>query len=68
STLHLAAKWGFNSIQLLAIDSLTTTAILVDKIVLGRRYGISDWLPGAYKAVCTRTDSLAVEEGLKLGV
>ncbi|KZP03808.1 hypothetical protein FIBSPDRAFT_1055074 [Athelia psychrophila] len=50
STLHLAAKWGFNSIQLLAIDSLTTTAILVDKIVLGRRYGISDWLPGAYKA------------------
>ncbi|KZP05983.1 hypothetical protein FIBSPDRAFT_805333 [Athelia psychrophila] len=68
SILHFAAKWGFESIQLLAIDSLTATAIPVDKIVLGRRYGISDWLPGAYEAVCTRADPLTVEEGMKLGV
>ncbi|KZP28658.1 hypothetical protein FIBSPDRAFT_817073 [Athelia psychrophila] len=68
SILHLAAKWGFESIQLLAIDKLTATAIPVDKIVLGRRYGISDWLPGAYEAVCTRADPLTVEEGMKLGV
>ncbi|KZP28774.1 hypothetical protein FIBSPDRAFT_947595 [Athelia psychrophila] len=68
SILHLAAKWGFESIQLLAIDNLTATAIPVDKIVLGRRYGISDWLPGAYEAVCTRADPLTVEEGVKLGV
>ncbi|KZP22519.1 hypothetical protein FIBSPDRAFT_859566 [Athelia psychrophila] len=68
SVLHLSAKWGFESIQLLAIDKLTTTAIPVDKIVLGRRYGISDWLPGAYEAVCTRADPLTVEEGMKLGV
>ncbi|KZP17916.1 hypothetical protein FIBSPDRAFT_659092, partial [Athelia psychrophila] len=68
SVLHLAAKWGFESIQLLAIDNLATTAIPVDKIVLGRRYGISDWLRGAYEAVCTRVDPLTVEEGMKLGV
>ncbi|KZP05980.1 hypothetical protein FIBSPDRAFT_940208 [Athelia psychrophila] len=68
SILHLAAKWGFESIQFLAIDSLTATAIPVDKIVLGRRYSISDWLPGAYEAVCTRADPLTVEEGMKLGV
>ncbi|KZP04645.1 hypothetical protein FIBSPDRAFT_878285 [Athelia psychrophila] len=68
SVLHLAAKWGFESIQLLAIDNLAATAIPVDKIVLGRRYGISDWLPGAYEAVCTRADPLTVEEGMKLGV
>ncbi|KZP04949.1 hypothetical protein FIBSPDRAFT_666410, partial [Athelia psychrophila] len=68
SILHLAAKWGFESIQLLAIDSLTASAIPVDKIVLGRRYGISDWLPGAYEAVCTRANPLTVEEGMKLGV
>ncbi|KZP17559.1 hypothetical protein FIBSPDRAFT_830342 [Athelia psychrophila] len=68
SVLHLAAKWGFESIQLLAIDKLTATAIHIDKIVLGRRYGISDWLPGAYEAVCTRADPLTVEEGMKLGV
>ncbi|KZP05989.1 hypothetical protein FIBSPDRAFT_1053788 [Athelia psychrophila] len=53
SVLHLAAKWGFESIQLLAVDKLTATAIPVDKIVLGRRYGISDWLPGAYEAMVT---------------
>ncbi|KZP28772.1 hypothetical protein FIBSPDRAFT_779706 [Athelia psychrophila] len=68
SVLHLAAKWGFESIQLLAIDKLTATALAVDKIVLGRRYGISDWLPRAYKAICTRADPLTVEEGMKLGV
>ncbi|KZP28654.1 hypothetical protein FIBSPDRAFT_947479 [Athelia psychrophila] len=68
SILHLAAKWVFESIQLLAIDNLTATAIPVDKIVLGRRYGISDWLPGSYEAVCTRADPLTVEEGMKLGV
>ncbi|KZP11399.1 hypothetical protein FIBSPDRAFT_800245, partial [Athelia psychrophila] len=68
SVLHLAAKWGFESIQFLAIDNLTASAIPVDKIVLGRRYGISDWLPGAYEAVCTRADPLTVEEGMKLGM
>ncbi|KZP10909.1 hypothetical protein FIBSPDRAFT_757464, partial [Athelia psychrophila] len=68
SILHLAAKWGFESIQLLAIDNLTASAIPVDKIVLGRRYGISDWLPGAYEAVCSRADPLTIEEGMKLGM
>ncbi|KZP11872.1 hypothetical protein FIBSPDRAFT_870900, partial [Athelia psychrophila] len=68
SILHLAAKWGFENIKLLAIDSLTAHAIPIDKIVLGRRYGITDWLPGAYEAVCIRADPLTLEEGTKLGV
>ncbi|KZP24170.1 hypothetical protein FIBSPDRAFT_857623 [Athelia psychrophila] len=68
SILHLAAKWGFANIKLLAIDNLTANATPIDKIVLGRRYSIVDWLPGAYEAVCTRVDPLTVEEGMKLGV
>ncbi|KAF7981392.1 hypothetical protein HWV62_33887 [Athelia sp. TMB] len=68
SILHLAAKWEFESIKLLAIDNLTANAVPVDKIVLGRRYGIVEWLPGAYQAVCTREDSLTLQEGMKLGV
>ncbi|KZP10923.1 hypothetical protein FIBSPDRAFT_757477, partial [Athelia psychrophila] len=68
SILHLAAKWGFESIQLLAIDNLAASAIPVDKIVLGRRYGVWDWLPAAYEAVCTRADPLTIEEGMKLGM
>ncbi|KZP11845.1 hypothetical protein FIBSPDRAFT_799817, partial [Athelia psychrophila] len=68
SILHLAAKWGFENIKLLATDNLTANATPIDKIVLGRRYGIIDWLSGAYEAVCTRADPLTVEEGMKLGV
>ncbi|KAF7979223.1 hypothetical protein HWV62_43178 [Athelia sp. TMB] len=67
SILLLADKWGFESIRLLAIDCLATAAP-VDKIVLGRRYRIAAWLPGAYNAVCTREAPLTVEEGIRLGV
>ncbi|KAF7981377.1 hypothetical protein HWV62_33857 [Athelia sp. TMB] len=68
SILHLSAKWGLESIKLLAIDRLTAHADPIDKIVLGRRYGIDDWLPGAYEAVCMRADPLTVKEGMKLGM
>ncbi|KZP15366.1 hypothetical protein FIBSPDRAFT_750398 [Athelia psychrophila] len=66
--LHLAAKWDFANIKLLAIDNLTDNATPIDKIVLGRRYGITDWLPGAYEAACTRADPLTLKEGMRLGV
>lgn len=52
--LYLAAKWEFENIRFLAIDSLTAHALPIDKIVLGCRYGITEWLPGAYEVVCTR--------------
>lgn len=68
SILHLAEKWGFESITLLAIDNLIVHATPIDKIVLGRRHGLTDWLPAAYEAVCTRFDPLTVEEGMKLGM
>lgn len=68
SILHLAAKWEFENIKLLAIDNLTAHAAPIDKIILGKRYGITEWLPSAYKAVCTRADPLTVEEGMKLGI
>ncbi|KAF7981366.1 hypothetical protein HWV62_33835 [Athelia sp. TMB] len=68
SILHLSAKWGFESIKLLAIDRLTAYAAPIDKIVLGRRYGIDDWLPSSYEAVCMRVDPLTMEEGMKLGL
>lgn len=68
SILHLAAKWNFENIKLLAIDNLTAHAAPIDKIVLGKRYGITEWLPSAYETVCTRADPLTVEEGMKLGI
>lgn len=54
--------------KLLSIHRLSFTASPIDKIVLGRRYNISEWLGGAYEAVCTRSDPLTVEEGIRLGV
>lgn len=68
SILHLAEKWGFENLTLLAIDNLIVHASPIDKIVLGRRYGIKEWLPAAFEAVCTRADPLTVEEGTKLGM
>lgn len=68
SILYLAEKWGFENITFLAIDNLIVHATPIDKIVLGRRHGIVEWLPAAYEAVCTRVDPLTVEEGIKLGV
>lgn len=68
SILHLAEKWGFENITLLAIDNLIVHATPIDKIVLSRRHGITNWLPAAYEAVCTRADPLTLEEGMKLGM
>ncbi|KAF7974436.1 hypothetical protein HWV62_12164 [Athelia sp. TMB] len=68
AVLHLAAAYGLASIRLLAIDHLAALAAAIDKIVLGRRYGVPAWLPAAYEAVCTRADPLSVQEGLRLGV
>ncbi|KAF7972346.1 hypothetical protein HWV62_18118 [Athelia sp. TMB] len=68
AVLHLAAAYGLASIRLLAIDHLAALAAPIDKIVLGRRYGVPEWLPAAYEAVCTRADPLTVQEGMRLGV
>lgn len=66
--LGVAAKWNFKSIRALAIRQLDSIASPVDKIVLGRKYEIVDWLSDAYKAVCMREDALSIEEGVRLGM
>lgn len=68
SILELAARWGFESIKLLAIEHLAQYDSPIDKIVLGRKYGIVEWLGGAYEAVCRRNGPLTHEEGIRLGM
>ncbi|KZP03185.1 hypothetical protein FIBSPDRAFT_769308 [Athelia psychrophila] len=68
SILHLAARWGFESIQQLAINHLSESASAIEKIALGRRYGIDHWLCDAYEIICSRTDPLTLEEGMMLGM
>jgi hypothetical protein len=68
SVLHIASEWGFASIRRLAIRELVPLTSPIDKIAIGLRYDIYDWLLDAYVAVCTRTNSLTEDEGEKLGV
>ena len=62
SILHLAHRWGFESIKQLAITKLSVTAPGIEKIALGRSYGIDHWLCAAYQAVCIREDPPSLNE------
>jgi hypothetical protein len=68
SILDLSMRWGFESIQSLATEHLTLLASPIDKIVLGRKYHITEWLQNAYRTVCQREHTLTLEEGLRLGM
>jgi hypothetical protein len=40
----------------------------IDKIVLGRKHDIEEWLGDAYEAVCVRDEPLTLEDGMRLGM
>ena len=64
--LRLADTWNFRSIRALAINRLTPIATNIDKIVLGREFGVDQWLGSAYLAVCMRDQSLTKEEARRM--
>jgi hypothetical protein len=66
SVLHLASKWGFESICSLALREVLPLASPVDKIVLGRKYGFVDCLTPAFVAVCARAEPLSLAEAEKM--
>ncbi|PPQ63759.1 hypothetical protein CVT24_004268 [Panaeolus cyanescens] len=69
SILSLSTRWSFADIRQSAVNHLAprgvTTAI--DKIVLGTKYDVREWLAPAYEEVCLRERALDVEEGARLG-
>ena len=66
--LALATQWEFADYRRLAIARLAQLASPVDRILLGRRYDIPEWLSTAYLELCTRDDPLSYEEGERLGM
>ncbi|KAK7057765.1 hypothetical protein R3P38DRAFT_2498123 [Favolaschia claudopus] len=68
SVLTIADQFDMHDIRRLAIKQLADTAGPVDKIVLGHRYQIKEWLAPAYLALATRSESVSPAEGAKLGV
>ncbi|KAA1470536.1 hypothetical protein DENSPDRAFT_775001, partial [Dentipellis sp. KUC8613] len=68
SVLRLSTEWSFSSIRTLAIDLLLPIASPVDKVVLGRTYGIDAWLRPGFLALCDRDHPPTLDEATRLGI
>lgn len=70
SILHLATRWEFESIRLLAIKFLEDLPMSsVEKIDLSRKFEIaSRWTLTAYAELCARPEALTIQEGRSLGL
>lgn len=68
SIFQVATKLNFQSIKDLAVRQLVSITSPVDRIILGRKFEISEWLPAAYKCICSRAEALTLEEGVQLGM
>jgi hypothetical protein len=66
--LHLSTKWDFQHLRTAAITAIRPLASAVDKLVLGRAYGFTDWVPSAYTDLLARTDDLTVAEARRMDI
>jgi hypothetical protein len=67
SVYVLAVQWEFESIAEVASNRLSEMTTVFDKIVLGREHtGLEHWLKDALVTICTRSESLTVDEGRML--
>jgi hypothetical protein len=64
SILHIASEWGFNSVRKLAIQRLFILSLVnpIERITVGRRYGVFEQLLDAYVTICTHKQGLSVDE------
>ncbi|KAF9262674.1 hypothetical protein L218DRAFT_867238 [Marasmius fiardii PR-910] len=69
SILDLSTRWDFTSLRELSITRVFQVLDdPSDRIVLGIRYDVTDWLVSAYTELCERKEPLTLEEGRKVGV
>ncbi|KAJ7721474.1 hypothetical protein B0H16DRAFT_1335341 [Mycena metata] len=68
SVLTVAVDAGMQDVRRLAIKRLTSLASPVDKIALGHRYNIKEWLGPAYLALAMRKEPISSLEGAKIGI
>ncbi|KAJ7163066.1 hypothetical protein C8R46DRAFT_903664 [Mycena filopes] len=68
SVLNVAAAAGMQDIRRLAIKQLTPLASPIEKIALGHRYDVKEWLGPAYLALAMRKEPISGIEGAKIGV
>ncbi|KAJ7133745.1 hypothetical protein C8R43DRAFT_895062 [Mycena crocata] len=68
SVLLLADAWKMEDIRRLAIKQLAECAGPVDKIALGHKHNIPEWLGPAYLTLAMRKEPINAMEGAKMGV
>jgi hypothetical protein len=71
SVLKLSSMWQFQEIRARAIkamESLTLSMDLVDKIVIARKFAVSSWLVPSINALVQREKPLDLSEGNRLGL
>ncbi|THU77278.1 hypothetical protein K435DRAFT_556046, partial [Dendrothele bispora CBS 962.96] len=69
SILKLATLWRFLEIRKLAIGKLTNCPSMqtVEKILLGRKYFIADWIKSAYSQLVIQTQTPSIADLDRLG-
>ncbi|KAK7462362.1 hypothetical protein VKT23_007963 [Stygiomarasmius scandens] len=68
SILKLATLWDFRDVRQLAIDALNSRKTSAyQRILLGRKYRISEWLRSGYVDLVKQPETLSVEDAEKIG-
>jgi hypothetical protein len=62
NVLQLSSKWGFVHLRAAAQQALLPLMSPVDKLVLARTYGFTEWISDAYVGLLEREDDLDEEE------
>jgi hypothetical protein len=66
NVLHLSSKWGFAHLRTAAQQALLPLMSPVDKLVLARTYGFTDWISDAYVGLLEREDDLDEEDVVRM--
>jgi hypothetical protein len=64
--LHLSCKWGFTHLRDAAIKALVPLTLPVDRLVLARKHGLSDWIEAAHADLIKRDEDLTEVEVEKM--
>jgi hypothetical protein len=61
SILDLSTRWGFDSIRDMAIRCMEPPTPH-ERLILGRKYGVDEWIPLALQELCERPQPLTADE------
>jgi hypothetical protein len=66
NVLHLSSKWGFAHLRTAAQQALLLLMSPVDKLVLARMYGFTEWISDAYVGLLEREDDLDEDDVMRM--